>query len=309
MQDTAVLRVGDQIGWGQAANVDGVSEHLGGNGAVTAYAASRLGCRVRLSGLVGEDAAGDFALAKLRTAGVDIALVRRGQSVSTARTVALVREDGQRTFLQLRGATAELAPDDVRFDESAVDGCTLFHYGSLYNLTRLRPYAAQILSSARAAGLRTSLDLDWDPQGEWSRLLEPLCPLLDYLFVNRDEARAITGAEGADDIGRRLRRLGAKTVVLKLGSDGCRVFQSDASFAQPAPHVEATDTTGAGDVFCGAFLAAVIAGSDVREAAATAVEAAAACVQHVGAAEGLDGFQPGSEASPTPDQEVVRFPA
>ena len=292
VQDTAVRSLDGAPDWGTAVNLESISEHLGGNGAVTAYAAARLGSRVRLTGAVGCDAAGDFALTKLQAAGVDTSLVRRERAAATARTVALVRADGQRTFLQAPGATARMSPDDIRFDSAAVADFSLFHYGSIFNLTSLRPYSSQLLSRARAAGLRTSLDLDWDPAGEWIRLIEPLCPLLDYLFVNREEGEAIAGARGPDEVGRKLLRLGPKTVILKLGAEGCRVFDGSDSASVAAPAVEAVDTTGAGDIFCGAFLAAVERGLDLRRAARFAVEAGAESVRHVGAAEGLESYRP-----------------
>lgn len=153
------------------------------------------------------------------------------------------------------------------------------------------------------------MDLDWDPSSEWKQLLEPLCPLLDFLFVNREEGQAIAGSADPDEVGRRLRRLGAKTVVWKLGAEGCRVFEGRTDFAAAAPRVEAVDTTGAGDVFCGAFLAAVDRGAGLAEAARQAVEAAAESVQRVGAAEGLESFKPRSADANPASKKILTFPA
>ena len=79
--------------------------------------------------------------------------------------------------------------------------------------------------------------------------------------------------------------------MLKLGSDGCAVFSEHGDFALPAYDVEVADTTGAGDCFCGGFLAGLARGMDLEQAARLATAAAAHSVQEVGGTEGLRDFE------------------
>ena len=276
---------------GAASNVESIQLRLGGNGAGAAAAAARLGVPSRLAGAVGVDAAGRQALLWLRGAGVNVGWVRILPEQRTAATVVLVEPDGERRFLQDLAATAALSPDDVPFPPELASECSWFHFGSPYCLARLRPYGRQILSSARAVGLRTSLDVDWDQQGEWIDVLEPLCPLLDVLFLNEVEAEKLTGSTAPGDVADFFQVRGVKTVVLKSGAAGCHVLDGRERFSIPALPVAARDSTGAGDCFCGAMLAGLIRGLDLEQAAELA-NAAAAAVVHAGcASDGVPTFE------------------
>jgi sugar/nucleoside kinase (ribokinase family) len=208
--DTAVRPLDQLPAWGAALNVGSVSSHLGGNGAGAALAAARLGAPVRLAGAVGDDSAGAAALALLAATGVDVSGVRTLRGSPSAQTVALISSSGDRLFLQQPGASAQLGLDDIDFS-GPID---LFHYASPFNLTALRPSAAQVIERARDCGAAVSLDVDWDPQGEWLDLLAPLCPALDYLFLNRQEAKQLSGLDDPDAVCAFFRRLGTAVVIL-----------------------------------------------------------------------------------------------
>ncbi len=279
--DAAVRAVETLPSWGAAANVDSISFTVGGNGSATACAAAKLGSAVRLAGAVGEDPAGRFVLDGVRECGVDTTLVRRSQS-ATAKTVVLIHPGGERLFLQELAATADISVDDLSFEDSAVDGCAWFHFASPHCLTSLRPYAAETLERARAAGLRTSMDLDWDPLEEWFDFLEPVLPLLDLLFLNRDEARHETSLDDPEAAARLLRAGGAGAVAVKLGAAGCGVLAGEQWLTQAAPRADAIDTTGAGDCFCGAYLHALLAGQGHAGCARFATAAASLSVSKQG---------------------------
>ena len=76
-------------------------------------------------------------------------------------------------------------------------------------------------------------------------------------------------------------------MVVTLGNEGAAVIEGSRVERIPAPRVDAVDTTGAGDAFCGALAQALDAGADLVEAARWAVRAAAASVTKPGAQGGL----------------------
>lgn len=281
--DTAVRPVDSLPPWGSARNVDSISRHLGGNGAVAAYAAARSGASVLLAGAVGEDDAGELVLERLRFGGVDTSRVRVLGNAATASTVALIRPDGERLFLQDLGASALISSADVSFRD--LGDSTHFHYGSIHSLAGAREGAGRTLARARRAGLRVSVDLDWDPRSEWLHTLGPLAPLIDLLFLNETEAQMLTGSAGRH-AGRFLLAHGFREVVLKRGGTGCSYFSHQECFDEPAFSVSPVDATGAGDCFCGAFLAAELRGESTRGSARFANAAAALSTQSVGAADG-----------------------
>jgi ribokinase len=86
-----------------------------------------------------------------------------------------------------------------------------------------------------------------------------------------------------DQLASGLRNLGVGRLVLTLGVDGVRGFDGDADYTVPAILVDAVDTTGAGDTFCGAWAAETLRGASFREALAYANRAAAISVTRKGA--------------------------
>ncbi len=280
--DCLVQPVDDLPAWGTTAFVDSIDLHLGGNGAASAYAAGRMGVPVRLAGAVGDDSFGQFALERLHSASVDTTRVAVRPGVATATTVGLVNRKAERLFFHDAGASGHLELSDIPFGPGTTGNCSHFHFGSIFCLPKLRDHARELLETARGAGLITSLDTDWDIDGRWMEGFRPLCPLMDYLFANLQEAKMLSGSADPGENGRFFRELGAKVVVIKLGAAGCAVFSEHGDFSLPAYRVDAIDTTGAGDCFCGTFLAGLCRGLDLREAAQLATAVAAQCVQHVG---------------------------
>ena len=90
-----------------------------------------------------------------------------------------------------------------------------------------------------------------------------------------------TGA-ATDDEGCGIWAKQGKTVVLKNGEQGCRIFSGNQVLDVPSFSVEEVDPTGAGDTFCGAFLAALIDGKSLSECGRFANAAGAMSVRRQG---------------------------
>ncbi|MGH9657838.1 MAG: carbohydrate kinase family protein, partial [Bryobacteraceae bacterium] len=274
-----LVRPVDDIAWGTSRWVDEIRRSLGGNGANTAYTIGRLGMTSRLVGLVGNDDAGEAALAALRGAGVDTGPIGRSRA-PTSSTVALVNSRGERAFLHEPGSSREAFPAPLGFTPARIAGVTHYHLASPFALPLHRPHLAATLGRARAAGLSTSLDTQWDSRGRWMEDLAPALPLVDILFMNEEESRMLLGP-------REARALGVARVVLKCGGDGCAIYDAEGETHVPAFQVPVVDTTGAGDCFAGAFLFAALSGRSPIDSARFANGVAALSVQCLGAVEGL----------------------
>lgn len=281
-----IARPVDGMNWGTSLWIDPIERSLGGNGANTAYTLGKLGIPVRLLGLVGDDEPGNYALAQLRAAGVDTSLVGRS-SAPTASSVVLVKSNGERLFLHHPGASGEAFPEPIDVPAPA----THYHLGSPFALPLQRPHLAETLRRARANGIHTSLDAQWDSRGHWIQDLAPALPHLDLLFLNQDEARMLTGTEDPGGAAARMRGAGASAVVVKMGRNGCAVFRSGLEVFSPGFEVPVVDTTGAGDCFAGGFLAALVRGLSETEAARFANAVAAMSVQQPGAVRGLRSWE------------------
>ena len=149
----------------------------------------------------------------------------------------------------------------------------------------------RLFERARECGVRVVFNAAPDPE-----IARDLLPLIDVLIVNRGEAAAMAGIEGEskqpEELVDALRAAGARDGVITLGADGACGWADGRSFHQPAPKVEAVDTTGAGDTFCGALAARLRAGDDLDRAVRYGVVAGA-----------LAAMKPGAQSSiPTRDE-------
>jgi sugar/nucleoside kinase (ribokinase family) len=197
--------------------------------------------------------------------------------------VALVGPDGERSFLTDRGANTALCDADL--PEALLDGARLLHVSG-YALVAPGPRAAALgfLARAQARGVAVSID-----PGSASFLAEigPATFLdwvsgADFLFPNDGEAEILTGL---GDPEARLARLASRfgQVVLKRGALGAMLAKGTDRWSEAAPRVAAIDTTGAGDAFLGAYLAAWLRGAEPSACLAQANAAGAAITTILGA--------------------------
>lgn len=256
----------------------------GGAGAnVACWAAHGGHAEVRLLGRVGADAAA-WHERELVACGVRPRLVVDPQ-VPTGTVICLVDADAaaERTFLTDSGASLRLSPDD--WSDALLDGVVRLHLsGYLLFSEPSRALVAVALEAARARGVPVSMDpasAGFLVELGVDRFLA-LVEGVDVLLPSRDEACLLTGLPDAADAAAKLSRH-VPLVVAKQGADGALVARSGAVCAR-VPAVPATprDTTGAGDAFTGAFLAALLTGAEPEDAAAEGCRAGALAVERVG---------------------------
>ncbi|MGW8696739.1 carbohydrate kinase family protein [Streptomyces eurythermus] len=256
----------------------------GGAGAnVACWAAYTGAADVRLLGRVGADAVA-WHERELVAAGVRPRLVVDPQA-ATGTVICLVDTGAaaERTFLTDSGASLRLGPAD--WSDALLDGVDRLHLsGYLLFTESSRALAGTALAAARARGVPVSLDpasAGFLAELGVDRFLA-FAQGLDVLLPSRDEACLLTGLPDPADAAAELSRL-VPLVVVKAGADGALVARRGAVPTRvPALPVAPRDTTGAGDAFTGAFLAALLAGAGPEEAAARGCRAGAEAVRRVG---------------------------
>ncbi len=267
----------EEVRWAATTVVESVSQQLGGNAGSTSCTLGILGIPVTIVTLAGRDSAGETVMNRLRSVGVDLSLVQYVDA-PTSIAISLIRSTGERALLyQLAAASEDFQPFQQPPD------ATHFHLAAVFRMRHLREIAPALLRRAREAGLQTSLDTQWDAEGEWMRVLKPSLPYTSYTLMNEDEARMLTGRTEPEEAARVLRDLGADHVIIKLGPRGC--WADGVTF--PGFRVHAVDTTGAGDCFSGGFIAALQRGLPIGEAARFSNAVGALAVQKVGATAGV----------------------
>jgi len=221
----------------------------GGKGANQAVAAQRMGAKAALIGALGDDAHAAKVRAALEAEGIDLTHVRTLPGELTGLALITVAEGGENSIVVAPGANAHLTPEAVQAAEIVIRAASVI----LLQLEIPTPAVAAAIKLAADAS-RTVI-LNAAP----ARILPPeLLRQVDVLVVNRAEASRLLAVDPNMDPARlalRLPELGPPVAVLTLGAQGAILNHRGRPRRLPAHHVQAVDSTGAGDAFCGALAA------------------------------------------------------
>ena len=256
----------------------------GGKGANQACAAGKLGgasVSVRMAGRVGYDLFADHLKASLSAAGVDVSLVHATRSQPTGVALIWVDSSGQNSIVVASGANHCLYPADVAALRPFFRGARFV----LFQLETPLSTVAAALEAARQEGARTILD-----PAPAQKLSPELLSQVDIVTPNESEACLLLGrpvsrvsASEAGALARELRNLGPKTVIVKLGEQGCHCLEDGLDAHVPGFKVDVRDTTAAGDTFNAGLAVALAEGRSTVEALRFANASAALSVTRLGA--------------------------
>ncbi len=255
-----------------------LGEFPGGMTANVCCAASRLGSRCGMVGLVGDDPYGAKALAGLTAYGVDTSLVRAVKGGRTFFCVVLLDGSGEKA-LTVVDTDCRLPRRDIDPEEFA--RARLVHL--LGDDAQFVEWAAE---EAARRGALVSVDMEASTTQRGVSALESLLSRIDVVFLNEHGYRIGFGGEPLDALHRVL-DLGPRVAVITRGSLGALVGTSTGVWEIPAYPVPVTDSTGAGDCFVGAFLTSLLQGMSPAECGQFAAAAAALSLRAVGARTAL----------------------
>jgi sugar/nucleoside kinase (ribokinase family) len=241
----------------------------------TAVILSRLGATVRSFGGVGADPIGDALIAALVREGVDVAGLVRIDAAQTSASVIPVRPNGDRPAWHCPGANATFTID--RIDLDSLRACQHLHLGGPEFLGG--PAAGELLATAKAAGLSTSVDLLAPGDPGMLQWIAGALPHTDYLLPNDEQVLGFTGAQDLVTGSRALIEAGAGCVAVTQGRNGAIVVTADEVIEVPAFQIDVVDTTGCGDAFSAGFVLARTTGASLTDAARLGCATAAQVAQ------------------------------
>jgi sulfofructose kinase len=223
----------------------------GGPTATAMVALRKLGLKAAYIGKVGDDDFGARMLDELRREDVDVSAVVVERGTTSQYAFIMVDErTAARTILWTRGSVSRLGAGEVDLD--------LVRSARGLFIDDLEPEAA--LAAAREArGARIPVLID---AGSLRPGVRELLPLSDYIIASERFAAQISESADLRTALRALDSFGPKASIVTLGERGCVYLSGKDVVEVPGFAVKAVDTTGAGDVFHGAYLFAVLSGWD-----------------------------------------------
>ncbi|MGI6368910.1 MAG: carbohydrate kinase family protein [Anaerolineae bacterium] len=265
-----LIRTENMPQWDLGGRFEAFGFDGGGPVGTAMCAASRLGARVGFVGTAGNDHVADLKVQLLRDFDMDLSrLLRRDQPEDQVVIVYVDARTGERVFTGFgRPRDNLLRPDEL--DRDYITSADMLH------LEGMHPEAAlQAAKWMREAGKPVMLDGSKTREASIRPHLQALIPYVSILICGEGFGRALSGVEGLYEAGERILEMGPEIVVQTEGADGSYTVTRDDRFHTPAFEVDVVDTTGAGDVFHGAWLVGMLHHWDLRTVArfATAVSA------------------------------------
>ena len=264
---------------GETVLSDGITKNPGGKGANQAVAAAKLGADVTMLGCVGDDEHGRMLLKSLSDAGVDTRYILRKENTPSSSAFICVAESGENAIVVDSCANMFVLPQYLMAHEE------LFREAEYCVLQMEIPTASVKTAIMLCKKHGVKVVLNPSPLNAFEKaLLEGVT----YLIPNKTEASDLLGKDFGSTTDRDwlafMQTHHIQNMIITLGKDGCRCFRG---FCAPVSVAsvprEAVDTTGAGDTFLGAFVAALSQGFEIEKALAFANTASGIAVTRAGA--------------------------
>ena len=273
--------------------VDSIELFSGGNAMNASINLRKLGVSSAIAGMVGNDTLGEYLRNCLEKNNVETIGLITTDKTCTSASALFISEDGERSFLHCEGSNGVFSIDDIDLD-LVKNSKIVFVTGSFLMNTFDGEQTMLFLKKCKELGKTTVLDVCWDGKGRWGRLLNQSLPYIDIFMPSIDEAREISKKEKVSEMAEKFIEMGAESVVIKCGSDGCFVKENKNKSGYTIPSYtvsNAVDTTGAGDSFCSGFLAAYSKGLDFKTCTMVGNATGAHCVMARGATTGIKSFE------------------
>lgn len=239
----------------------------------------------------GDDPFSEQQIAFFKESGIGIASSPRLKGARPG-IYAITLSGAERSFTYWRNdaAARELASDPAALAAS-LEGRALVYFSGV-TLAILEPDARaaliSALSTARSAGSLIAFDPNYRPRLWQSadaarQAFDEALPVADIALPTFPDEESLYGDRDLQATAARLLKAGVGEAAIKNGDQPALIATAEGSTSVPGITVSAIDTTGAGDSFNGAYLAARLKGEPPVEAAKRAHRVAAAVVQVRGA--------------------------
>ena len=219
------------------------------------------GCSTALLGKVGDDAFGKLLVRTLQERGIETSGIVADPDVFTTMAFVALDAEGNRSFSFARKPGADTCLRAEELDLELVDGCKVFHFGTL-SLTNdpARTATVTAVKYAKKQGKLISFDPNlrkplWPSDAAAKEQIEWGLRKADIVKISDEEIEFLWGLSAQDGAKKLLTEYGVQLVYATLGPKGCYTANGQASVEVASPSgLHVVDTTGAGDIFGGSAM-------------------------------------------------------
>lgn len=257
-------------------------------------AISRLGIKSRFIGAVGDDDFGNLILIRLKEDGVDISNIKVLKAYTTGVAFVTYFDDGSRKFIYhlARAATGQIYPEDI--NHAYVSKFNFLHIvGSTMSINEnckesVRKAIEIVKYSNGKITFDPNLRIELLSSSNSIKLFQSIIRDSYIVFPTEEELLILTREIDLKSAADSLIKMGPEIVVVKQGKKGSTVFTNNLSIHVPAyeKNIDVIDPTGAGDCYCAGFIAGILKGMDLKDAAYYANIVGALSVTKKGPMEG-----------------------
>lgn len=270
--------------------LDDISMTIGGDAINEATIITRLGHRVSLMSLIGDDIVGNYIEKFANDNNIITKDLKKKAGINTSINVGLVRADGERTFITNRnGSLWKLDIDSINLDN--IKDAKILSLASIFNNPLLNNDAlVKIFERAKENNMIICADMVKSRLNEGLEDIKEALSYVDYFFPNYEEASELTGKEDLDNIADTFLSCGVKNVIIKTGKKGCFIKNSELRKMIPAFLKDSSvkiDTIGAGDNFVSGFISGLLRDEDIENCGLFGNAVAAVSIESIGATTGV----------------------
>ena len=287
----------DPLGMGKT-RANSITLNLGGDAVNESFVLTSLGRRTGLVCAVGDDLAGRFVANEAERRGLDMSGVTMVPGLVTPVANMFVKLSGSRSSVtSMASLLPGYVPSADHIRRCVEKGTRIVSFASLFRAPLDQaPVVCELIRAAHESGAVVCADTKIPTFRKMAlEELEPVLPMIDYIFPNDGEAAFLTGVSIPDgteanednyrEMADALLSKGIRHVVIKTGEKGCYAASAEGHFTVPALKVPVVDTTGAGDNLVAGFMNALLSDLSFRECCEAGIRTAADSVQHLGATE------------------------
>jgi sulfofructose kinase len=272
--------ISEMPAWEGVEYIEGFQVQQGGIVATATVAASKLGAPTEFIGGIAKGFQGEFLKDNFRKYGVRCDRIRVFENEASQFTMVLINKTtGQRTFIINKGVQdrTKLFVEDLD-----LSGVRFMLFDGYYFETTLRT-----ARQARQRGIVSVTDL---AQRNFHPKIREYLSLIDYPILPEIYVKAFFHLKDPLEAGKQMYHRDNKALIVTCGARGAYIITGEGTDHVPTFKVNPVDTTGAGDVFHGAFAFALWKGYELREAVTFASAVAALKCTKIGGQSGIPNF-------------------